>query len=690
MIIEVPQIERVNGKLVEVVKDEIVYDYKTFPIEKFLFAPTCRKRNINYLNIACSFDIETYTVDTRNKSTDIDPWSYMYHWQFCIHDSSQYIVCFGRFWEEFLELLHLLEVKLQLTTKRKLVIYVHNLAYEFQFIKDFIHITKLFAKSKRKPIKVETECFEYRCSYFLSNMSLLKFCENSELCTHYKLKDGYDYEKFRTPYTKMDNNDLAYCYNDVVGLCECIITLMQEDNLATIPLTNTGYVRREYRQACSNSNYRKLFQSLALNEHDYILCRKSFRGGDTHANYKYAYMLLSNVYSMDKQSSYPASMMLDDFPMSPFMQVKIENQWELDYYMERFCMVMDITILNLKSIIDMPYIDIAHCYQHCDITNDNGRVLSAKGVSLCCTNLDLKIIRETYTYDGLVVNDCIISRPGKLPYEIRKKLMHFYELKTILKGVTGKEYEYMKSKNRVNSSYGMMVTDIAHGQVEYNSLTHEWTETKPDIAESLEKYYKGKNNFLCYQWGIFVTANARYNLYQAQKLIGKDDIYKDTDSHKFRNFEHIRELEKLNQEIIKQCENSDIPAYVVKNGKKYYLGVWDFDGYYRRFITLGAKKYAYEDRQKKLHTTVAGMSKKLGAKAVKKIENFKIGKVYHNVGRKVAYYNESLPHMITAPDGSKFLSASNIALVESTYELGVTNEYWELIHENVFSLLTDC
>lgn len=671
-----------NGK--EEVKEEIVYNYNDFPYEKFRAAETVRKNKTTYLCLTATFDIEVTTIKVGEHGNNKDrPIGFMYHWQFCINDC----VIFGRTWEEFIEFYTKLSNVLQLSTKRMLVVYVHNLAYEFQFIKDFVNIKSIFAKNKRKPMKFTTSGgFEFRCSYFLSNMSLAKFCENSRLCIHYKLKDEYDYKKFRTPSTLMDDIELAYCYNDVRGLAECIDTMLLEDTLATIPLTNTGYVRREYRQACNNSAYRKLFLKLALTPHQYEMCRNAFRGGDTHANRNYSYMVLNHTYSFDLQSSYPACMLLDDYPMSKFMDVKVKNQSQLDNYIDNYCCVLNITIFDLISIDPMPYIDIAHCYQQSDITNDNGRVLKAKMVSIYCTNLDLKIIRETYEYSGLLVNECMIAKPGKLPDEIRKTMLHFYTLKTQLKGIDGKEYEYMKAKNRTNSGYGMMVTDIAHGEITYKN--GEWSEIKPDIGEALEKYYKGRNNFLSYQWGIFVTANARYRLYQGRKLLGGDNKYQDTDSLKFNDWKNIRKFNELNKQIIRQCETNDIPAYAERTGKKYYLGIWDFDGHYKKFVTLGAKKYAYTDTSNKLHITVAGMNKKLGAKAVGKIDNFKIGKVYHNVGRTTAYYNESAPHYITV-DNETFLTASNIAIVDTTYELGVTGEYWELIGENVAWMFDD-
>jgi hypothetical protein len=222
----------------------------------------------------------------------------------------------------------------------------------------------------------------------------------------------------------------------------------------------------------------------------------------------------------------------------------------------------------------------------------------------------------------------------------------------------------------------------------------EWEEIKPDIAGALTKFYTSRNNFLSYQWGVFVTANARKRLQRMINKVGRDLVYIDTDSIKFQNAAHIAEFELLNKELIKQAENNDIPAYVdrVDNGKttRFYLGTWDNDGNYINFKTLGAKKYCFNKWKKnketgekkiKFEITVSGMSKDKGAKAVGKIENFNIGMTYSNIGRTTSWYQDEKPHTITI-DGATFTTASNIGILETTYTLGVTNEYWALIGAN--------
>ena len=37
----------------------------------------------------------------------------------------------------------------------------------------------------------------------------------------------------------------------------------------------------------------------------------------------------------------------------------------------------------------------------------------------------------------------------------------------------------------------------------------------------------------------------------------------------------------------------DLLAPVTKDGKEKIIGIWDLDGHYKRFKTLGAKRYLY-------------------------------------------------------------------------------------------------
>lgn len=668
-MIKIPVPVMIQGK--EQIQTETVYNIEDFPYKKFLGIETVRGKHGSMLNIPAAFDIETTTVsDTQY------PYAFMYQWQFCIDDT----VVFGRTWEEYCEFIGRLHHELGLSKNTRLPVYVHNLSFEFQFLKSFFDFQDVFARETREPIRAASNGIEYRCSYYLSNMTLDKFCKNTENVIHYKMTDTYNYKLYRTPNTKLTEEELAYCYNDVRGLCECIKEKLKQDTVLSIPMTSTGYVRRDYRKAVlKNPRNRKLIIDTALEPELYIMCREAFRGGDVHANYRYTGQILEDVRSFDKQSSYPASMMMDQYPMTKFMEVsasKFHRVLNRGYACIFRCMMRNV---RFKMHTGDPYIDIAHCRNYKNIVNDNGRVLSADFLEITITDIDFKIITSCYSFKELYIKDLYISKYDYLPEEFRAELMFYFTGKCELKGVPGKEYEYAKFKEKVNSSYGMMVTDIAQDTIDY--VDGEWVTEPCDIAESLMNYYKNRNSFLAYQWGVWVTANARKRLYDLILRYGTDHVYNDTDSVKGLG-DHIEDIEELNRKIRYEAEHAPIPAVAHVGEKSFVLGEWEDDGHYDRFRTWGSKKYCSEDDNGKISLTVAGLSKKLGALEIQNsggISEFKLGKTFTNSGRLTAYYNDEKPHYITGRDGSKILTGSNVALVDTTYTLGVTNEYRELI-----------
>ena len=318
-----------NGKEQNAI--EKVYNVNDFPydiIKDFkVIYKSKGKRKYRYFNESIAYDIETTTIKKLNEKGEPFGYGFMYQWQMCLKDK----VVFGRTWEEFLQFINILIEKRDLYFKDLNVIipiYVHNLSYEFQFIKDFFVWINVFCKQKHKVIYARTnKNIEFRCSYFLSNMSFLKMCENSLKCIHYKLADMYDYKKLRTPKTELTEIEKAYCYNDVRGLCECIDSYLLDDNIATIPMTNTGFVRRDFRKAVlTNPKNRQNFLNTKLTDEQYIFINKIFRGGNTHASRHMSNMVLKNVHSFDMQSSYIGVMMLDYFPTSQLINVNLDTQ----------------------------------------------------------------------------------------------------------------------------------------------------------------------------------------------------------------------------------------------------------------------------------------------------------------------------------------------------------------------------
>lgn len=656
-------------------------DFPYFRIKKSnpLIQPT--KRYIEHL---MTFDIETSTIEKTDGSFE----GFMYHWQVCIDG----YVCFGRTWKEFLTFLRKMNRALKnFDENHKLVCYIHNFSYEFQFLYSWIKLENVFAIDKRKPLKAISKEFniEFRCSYLLSNMNLKKFIENTPNAHYFKGSGDLDYHKIFTPQTNLTMSELGYCFNDVMGLYEAVIHLLKEDTLTTIPLTSTGYVRRECRiNMRKNKKNRKQFIELRLDDKLYQLCKDSFRGGNTASNRYKTNFINYDVSSYDMSSAYPYAMISGLYPITPFQEETITSLDMLDDYNNRYCTLAYYSFENvkLKKGVPFPYIPYSKCIEFIAPSYDtnfkgkeccyNGRVLEADFIKIAMTNYDYQIFINQYEYDqeNVRVEDFYYSHKGFLPQELIDTVIEFFTLKSQLKGIEQKEYEYMKSKNKLNSLYGMIVTDIIRQETLFND---QWEKGE---NSTLDDYYSKRNNFLTYQWGLFVTAICRSNLQKAIDKIGLDCVYIDTDSVKYVG-NHDEVFEQINQEMIAWCSDNDIINSVKVGNQKYFLGLYDREKGYDEFVTLGAKKYAFKQNNK-IGITVAGLNKISGAKELKEkggLSKFKIGTEFINSGRKTVYYNDDKKHFITV-QGCKIENASNIALVDTTYTLGMTDVMLSILY----------
>ena len=105
-------------------------------------------KGIAYGEIESGFDIETTSMYGNGE----DKFSFMYAWAFGISNEKQEIVM-GRTWEEFQQLCDYIVRFYELNKKKRLVVYVHNLGYEFEFMKHFFQWEQVFAVKSRKSVK---------------------------------------------------------------------------------------------------------------------------------------------------------------------------------------------------------------------------------------------------------------------------------------------------------------------------------------------------------------------------------------------------------------------------------------------------------------------------------------------------------------------------------------------------------
>lgn len=676
-----------------------VFTWDTYDYSKIRNAPLVKrprgnqggKTKFNYKDLICAFDIETSLVPF----TD---YAMMYIWQCAIEND----VIIGRTWEEYKNFINGICAVLNDT---RIVFYVHNLSYEFQFLSGIIdfNIEDVFAIKKRKVLKCVYECIEYRCSYLLTNSNLESFTRDMQV-EHVKRPGAdIDYTKYRTSITFLNKTEMTYCINDVLGLVESLRAKMRcdLDTLYTIPLTSTGYVRRDTKN-CMRILPPMYAKRLIPDYEIYCIMRESFRGGNTHANRYYANTRLKNVYSYDRVSSYPDVQLNCLYPITPFIEVKNTEFNNICYLLEHGkALLMRCKMKNLKmndKWEGFPYIPKDKCRNIVNGRYDNGRVLSADYVEMSITDIDLRIILDQYSADMHIYN-CYMASYGELPKTYKRNIARYFEKKTLLKGDESMYYEYCLSKAKLNSIYGM----TAQCPVKQNIIfsNGEFIEEERDPREIYIDYKK--KAFLPYQWGVWCTAWARYRLHEGLKIAGYDAVYIDTDSIKT-----LTELDLYDYNERRMQDSIKNGAVAIdRNGKTHYMGLFEFECKYDVFKTLGAKKYVYQFDDRKTHVTIAGVSKRLGGleldsvlkrkqkgaahiknghkiRCTKKrfprdgIDFFRNGFVFRKAGGNAAIYNDK-PDCYIWVNGEHVKITRNTAIVPSDYTLGTTDEYAALL-----------
>lgn len=666
--------------------------YKVFNNE----TPKGDYRQRYYYNKACAFDIETTSVILNNTKC-----SFMYVWMlgldgYCI---------LGRTWEEFSWCIDKLIEFCGLSNEILLPIYVHNLSYEMQFIKDRFVWDYILALDERKPIYCRANCgIEFRCSYRLSGYKLEKVAEMLHTYKVKKMVGDLDYTKVRHSKTPLTEKELGYCINDVLVVMayiqECID---QEGSILNIPSTKTGYVRRYAKRECigtskhRNHDYRNMIRNLTLTPEEYLQLRVCFAGGYTHASPLHSGILLHNVDSFDYTSSYPAVMLSEQFPMSSSELIEIRSKEDFERNIRNYCCMFDATFYNIESReLFEDYISRSHCrHVSSNCQNNNGRVVKADYLTITITEQDFMIIRRMYTWDKLEISSFRRYKKDFLPKEFVMAVIKLYEDKTQLKDVKGKEVEYMHAKENLNSLYGMTVTDIVRDDIYYSD--GEWRTESPDLETAIKKYNNSMARFMFYPWGVWVTAYARANLWTGIVSAANDYVYSDTDSLKLLNgSEHKEYIERYNKMITDKIEyamkHHNIPNVRTRpktiEGVEKPIGVWDYEGHYTRFKTLGAKRYLWE-KDGKYQLTVAGLGKSVALEYMlnqdKDVFEFFSQDMYipkGHTGKMIHSYIDT-PSKGTVTDylgnTAEFEELSSLYMEPADYHLSLGREYAEFL-----------
>lgn len=639
-----------------------------------------------------TFDIETTTLIT-GLDVDKNPIRNAIVWSAQFYDGVDYIQ--ERNLASMIKRLKLIEEENK-DCPYKVAIFVHNLSYEFQFIKDFFKWESVLCTSNRKIIAAETSQLVFRCTYFLSNMSLAKFLKNENVPKQYQ-KTEMDYNIMRYPWTPLTVDEQIYCGNDVKGLHIAVTNAISHEHnqdINNLPLTSTGYVRKDCRKAVTgNKSNRYRFMRERLDYETFCQCHKAFRGGNTHANRYYVNKTLDRVGSHDEASAYPAALLYFDYP-TKFFEMKPFKQKEFDFYLKnwkKWGMLIEINFKNLRikdaKRTPVPYIstskcDVLHFHTKKDKEKnkdykakqvDNGRVMYCKYCSMVITEIDYMIIMSQYEADETKISMVKVAKKKPIQKELKAQILDYYRKKTELKQDEDDpnfdeeiDYLYKKSKNKLNGIYGMHVTNPCKPEYIFNEKTNtvelkkylvdeddedseELTDDERD-AMLLDEYYNSFSSFLSYQVGIWVTSYSRMMLQNGIDCLFNEEtgysdlVYCDTDSIKYLHPEkHQEAINAINEERKAICEKRG--AYIDYNGKRYYLGIFEAEGtakdystgikYYKKFKTFGAKKYLYSSPEGGFAITISGVPKKAGVKCMRR--DLKRGKLKNPFDIKKGY-----------------------------------------------------
>ena len=280
-------------------------------------------------------------------------------------------------------------------------------------------------------------------------------------------------------------------------------------------------------------------------------------------------------------------------------------------------------------------------YLNKKIVVDNGKILKADRLTLRCTEADLLSYHMFYDFEIVTcthLEHTINSKfaDGYIQNTLRYHLVNKNEIDNCIKGkkditelkdFTGaplfsdtqinnymasdlKEREkflnteYTATKtNGINNQYGINVQKIINDNINFNLKTYEF-EKEINVIQGCQ----GTQTTRDYITGMYITAYARLDLALMSYIVMTESVaqivYWDTDSIKIKCLKSdLKAIDGLftwyNEKI--QVIRENVEEY---HGTLYNLGIWENDGRYKYFYTMGAKKYIVCKKDKKTRRLV--------------------------------------------------------------------------------------
>lgn len=652
-------------------------------------------KKVRYTNDILCFDIETttaYNIEnewvaysesvSEKVIRDCEKIAFPYIWMFGINDTVYYGRDFkdcGKFFDEIQKM------------NIKAVIYVHNINFEFQFLRNLSPVETIFAKKAHNALRVvfsRWKNLEFRCSYALTRLSLDNWAKHlTEIGMPIEKKVGYlEYNVLRTPFTKMTENELIYCEYDIRIMTAGLRGYLKKyGTVHDIPLTQTGEIRKKVLQISKKNGYVDdvaRMQPRTYNEYQFL--ERVKRGGDSHASYLYAGDVLRNLRCLDYSSSYPFTMATTKTPIERYVRCAEFCKTDDKAY------ILYLRFKKIKTLVPLTYIPSSKCEVLVNPVKDNGRVMYADELNLWCTKEDFLIIEKTYIWEKIEILDIHSARTNYMNSGIVKLLFYEFYGKTTMKNVKGLEADYAAKKEFINSIYGMSISALCHDTVTFNNITGVFGLDFKNLNEynnELEKAILRRKNGLPFSFGLNSVTQSRKMLWDGFEVLGYNNVvYYDTDSYKgYFTDEAIKTIDDRNRRITKECaKRNDIPMDIAfpktQDGREEFLGHLTEEKGYCEFKTLGAKKYVYvKEGEKNVNIAIAGLPKK-ACTFFKSVNDLKNGLEVprQNANKMCVQYLEKQP-TVKFKDGYVMSFVKGCALVPIGFKVSLAEDYNELI-----------
>lgn len=655
----------------------------------------------SFINQNAGFDIETTQIYNQDPETN---YAYMYIWSLTFNK----LTILGSTWSEFIELLDLFIEHFDLNEKNRMLIFIANMSFEFQFMRKHLTITKSFFTEERKPLYlIHKDGIEFRDALQITGGNLATLAKNYTKTQKLVGELDYTIPRNHEDGRNLKPGELQYVLNDTIILSEFMEYYFRTfAPLGFLPLTKTGILRHEVKEdaktACKKQHMKleNIISALHPFEKLYdVMMKYLFRGGYVHGANRYAGLILENLSGVDLVSSYPAHMLLENgYPMGKF--IKVGDNIPIDQYLDlnkEYATMALIEFDNLDVTTAHSIESINKVVKASEYHLDNGRILDSEKIQVFLTELDFDIYTKFYKWSSMRVLKCWKAKRGALPDYLLNNISRYYEKKSRLKK-EGKQgtTDYALSKEMVNSGYGLTVTRMRKNTVVYDPETHKY-----DTDDSFIFQKEVSKQALLPQWGIWVTAYARhtlldmvYRIDQEAKNAGRecDAVYMDTDSIKILNTgEHINTINKYNN--MRECQ---VREMCTRRGLDYELfkGLGSFDlelPYIKRFRHNGAKRYLMKFFDFKNHeyitkATIAGLPKKALLAYANKY-HFSVWDLFTNQMKipedesykLAAIYNDE-PHYDYV-NGERMEELSSVCLKPIEFTLKIDTDYMKYVNE---------